>query len=743
MKPNPDTISKRTYKFTDTIHIQTQGTSLVLGVADTVYQVYHGARIPHADTLLNAGPAHPTEEYYPVYSTFGTEDNYGALRMTHPDGSLSTELTYDHHTSEENDRGSLTTIHLVDSVKGVRVILHFQSYSASDVIEQWVSIGNENGRGGDLTVHSAPACDAVFTHATDYFLTTFAGLWERESEIQEEKLRMGTKVLDNRYGTWSSFGFNPSFMVSFDQPACEDSGCVLAGALAWTGAWSMKFDLNSGIISYDNQSRQAFNIRAGSNEVAADYKLANGEYYQTPKLITTFTDQGKGQASRNLHRWARQYGLRNGDQERPILLNSWEGAYFNFDEHTLLGMMDNLADMGGEMFVLDDGWFGNGEYARNGADAGLGDWQVNTEKLPCGLSYLAKQANNRGLKFGIWVEPEMVNPKSQLFTDHPEWAIHQPERDAILYRNQLVLDLSNPDVQEFVYRSVADLLTENPEISYIKWDCNRNIMNPGSHYLTSDRQTHLWVDYVRGLYSVYEKLIREFPQVMIQVCASGGGRIDYGALKYHHEFWASDNTDALQRIFIQWGLGHIYPSIASASHVSICPNHQTGRSVPLKFRFDVAMSGRMGLELNPQEMSPDELRYVKQAVACYKQIRPIVQFGDLYRLCAPQGNDIASIQYIYHQEAIVFVYKIKHHLGQALPRLKLKGLDSEKTYHLSEINKVDGTIHSTDVGKEISGAVLRHAGIPLTLTKEYASALFLISEVETVSSSQSLPIISE
>ena len=726
---NSNTIYKRSYQFSDSIHIQTKRTSLVLGIAETVYQIHHGARLDEVDTLMRSGLAAQAEEYYAVYSSFGVEDNHGALRITHPDGSLSTELSYDKHFTEEKPYGSYTSIDLTDKVKGVRVTLHFQAYTEEDVIEQWVTITNENGQDGALTVHEAPASGIVYTHASDYYLTTFTGLWEREGEVQEEKLQMGAKVLDNRYGTWSSFGFNPAFMLSFDQPACEDSGSVLVGALAWTGAWKMKFDLNYGIINHDTKSRQALNVRAGSNDVAADYKLADGESYETPKLITSFTDQGKGEATRNLHKWARKYGLRDGDQQRPILLNSWEGAYFNFDEATLLSMMNNLAEMGGEMFVLDDGWFGNGENARNGSRAGLGDWQVNTEKLPNGLTYLAEQANDRWLEFGIWVEPEMVNPKSQLFTDHPEWAIHQPERDAILYREQLVLDLSNPEVQEFVYKSVADLLAENPKISYVKWDCNRNFMNVGSTYLSADKQTHLWLDYVKGLYGVYERLAKNFPKVMIQVCASGGGRIDYGALKYHHEFWASDNTDALQRIFIQWGLGHIYPSIASASHVSICPNHQTGRTLPLKFRFDVAMSGRMGLELDPKDMSAEELCFVKEAVACYKEIRPVVQFGDLYRLYSPYDNDIAAIEYLYGGRAIAFVYKIKHHLGQAIPKFKVKGLDPTKMYRLDELNTSSDVLHSTSVGKVISGAILMNVGISLTMLKEYDSATFSFTEV--------------
>ena len=360
------------------------------------------------------------------------------------------------------------------------------------------------------------------------------------------------------------------------------------------------------------------------------------------------------------------------------------------------------------------------------ANAGLGDWQVNREKLPNGLDYLVDAAHERGLKFGIWMEPEMVNQQSELYTNHPEWVIRQSNRYNTLYRNQLTLDLANPEVCEFVYQSVATILKSHPGISYVKWDCNRSFTNIGSSYLTAQNQTHLWKDYVDGLYGVYHRLEKEFPEVMLQVCASGGGRIDYGALKHHHEFWASDNTDALQRLFIQWGVEHIYPAQACAAHVSMCPNHQTGRTLPLKYRFDVAMSARMGLELNPADMDQDELAFVRSAVADYKKIRPVVQRGDLYRLMSPYDGNFAALMYRADDVAVVFVYKVSHHLGQFMPTLKLKGMSEKLNYKLTEINQVDGRTHCSDVGRSMLGGTLMRKGLKIQLPQNYDSAVFLL-----------------
>lgn len=719
-------IYKVEYEFSDEVAVHTRNTSIILGVSDQVYEIYRGGRVAHSDELVTSGSVEAGEELPLAYSAFGGHMHHAALRVTYHDHSLSTELVYESHRVERIDSNrEQTSITLKERLKPFWVTLHYLAYEQEDVIEQWVEIRHEEE--GEVTLHEYPSAEVSFANITDdYYLTSFYGLWERESSVQEERLAMGKKVIETRYGTWSSFDYNPSFILGIGGPVNEDHGEVLAGALAWSGAWRMSFDHGFGKLSHDVRERRQLSITAGVNPFAAEYHLKPEENFETPRMILTYSLEGKGVASRNLHRWARRYGLRDGEKVRPVLLNSWEGAYFDFDEAKLVSMMDGVVEMGGEMFVLDDGWFGNGEHARNAANAGLGDWQVNRDKLPRGLDYLVDAAQDRGLKFGLWVEPEMVNRQSDLFVQHPEWVIQQPDRYNMLYRNQLTLDLSNPEVCEFVYESVASILREHPRIAYVKWDCNRSFTNIGSSYLTAENQTHLWKDYVEGLYGVYRRLEKNFPEVMLQVCASGGGRIDFGALRHHHEFWASDNTDALQRIFIQWGIGHIYPAQACAAHVSMCPNHQTGRTLPLKFRFDVAMSARMGLELNPVDMDADELGFVTSAVADYKRIRTVVQHGDLYRLLSPYDGDFTAIMYQLDGVAVVFVYKIAHHLGQLMPTLQLKGLDEGGRYQLSELNQIDKQSHCSDIDRLYTGGVLMHKGLRVQLVSEFDSAVFLL-----------------
>ncbi len=731
MQLNATMIYKTVYRVETVIDICTKNSSLVLGVnseTGELLQFYYGERLQAPSEVIPHGEVAKGQEFTAAYSAFGGADNTPALRVRHSDGTLCTELVYQSHSvKQEDDNQTVTSVMLKDKHYPFFVELNYLTYHNEDVIETWACFNHSED--GEVVLNEYPSIELTFgKRYNDYYLTTFQGLWEREHSLQEEKLSLGKKVLDNRYGTWSSFGFNPSFMLSLNEPSTETSGQVVAGALAWSGAWKITFDCNHGKLYHDTTERQLLSIKAGTDSFAADYHLTTDERFETPKFIMTYSNVGRGKVSRNFHRWARNHGLREGEMNRPIVLNSWEGAYFDFDEAKLLSMMDGVQEMGGEMFVLDDGWFGNGDCARNSSTAGLGDWQVNRDKLPNGLSYLGDEAKKRGLKFGIWMEPEMVNPKSELFKTHPEWVIHQPNREAILYRNQLLLDLTNPDVQEFVFESVATKLRETPEISYVKWDCNRSFTNVGSTYLDKDHQTHIWVDYVKGLYSVYDRLAEEFPKVIFQACASGGGRIDYGILKRNHEFWTSDNTDPMQRIFIQWGTSYLYPACAMAAHVSISPNHQTGRATPIKFRFDVAMTGRLGLELNPKQMPMEELEFAKNAVTLYKEIRPVVQRGDLYRLASPYEQNYSSLMYVTEdqKEAVLFAFNVNHKLGNNFYPIRLQGLDPVAKYKIIEVNKHDKHHLKID-DATFSGDFLMKYGLHLDLDREYDSAVFRLS----------------
>ena len=398
------------------------------------------------------------------------------------------------------------------------------------------------------------------------------------------------------------------------------------------------------------------------------------------------------------------------------------------------GMIQDIASLGGELFVMDDGWFG-GKYKRSKDNAALGDWSVDTEKLPGGIESLISETKRNGIKFGIWIEPEMTNTKSELFEKHPDWIVC-PEGRAPDYGRggtQLLLDLSNPEVQDFVFGVVDELKTKYPELAYIKWDANMSLSSFGSSYLPKKKQSHLYIEYIRGLRKVLERIQAKYPDLVMQACASGGGRANYGILPWFDEFWVSDNTDALQRIYMQWGHSYFFPSAAMASHVSASPNHQTGRRIPIKFRFDVAMSARLGMEMQPKDMSKEELAFSKRAIATYKEIRPLVQFGDLYRLISPyEGKGVSSLMYCSEdkRQAVFFAYKLEHFVNQEIPDFKMDGLNPDASYRVTEINLTDNAkpIHAS--GKVFTGKFLMEQGLYLPLPKEFSSRILKVEQVD-------------
>ena len=403
-------------------------------------------------------------------------------------------------------------------------------------------------------------------------------------------------------------------------------------------------------------------------------------------------------------------------------------------------MMGDIASMGGELFVMDDGWFGD-KYPRNTDNSSLGDWVVDKRKLPEGIEGLLRDAKKHGINFGIWIEPEMSNTTSELYEKHPDWILKAPEREPVLGRGgtQVVLDLANPEVQDFIFQVVDNLMTSYPEIDYIKWDANMGIMNHGSNYLTKDNQSHMYIEYHRGFEKVCQRIRAKYPDLTIQACASGGGRANWGCLPYFDEFWVSDNTDALQRIYMQWGTSYFFPAIAMASHISAAPNHQTFRTIPLKYRIDVAMSGRLGMEIQPKNMTDEEKALCKQAIADYKQIRPIVQFGDIYRLVSPYDRlGVASLMYTTPEKdkAVFYWWKTEHFVNEHLPRVKMAGLNPDKQYRIKELNRIDNQPLSFE-GKSFSGEFLMSNGleIPYKHTvdyhkqNDYASRVLLLEEV--------------
>ncbi|WP_303344171.1 alpha-galactosidase, partial [uncultured Muribaculum sp.] len=429
---------------------------------------------------------------------------------------------------------------------------------------------------------------------------------------------------------------------------------------------------------------------------------------------------------RNLHDWARNYSLKDGMGSRLTLLNNWENTGFNFNQDVLAQLMKEAKDLGVDMFLLDDGWFGN-KYPRKDDRAGLGDWEVTHDKLPGGIAALVDSARNAGVKFGIWIEPEMVNPKSELFEKHRDWVIMQPNRDTYYYRNQLVLDMSNPKVQDHVYGVVDDILTENPEVAYFKWDCNSPITNIYSPYC-KDKQGQLYIDHVRGVYNVLKRIKAKYPDVPMMLCSGGGARCDYEALKYFTEFWCSDNTDPVERIYIQWGFSQFFPSKAMAAHVT-----SWNRNTSMKFRTDVASMCKLGFDIGLKEMTPDELAYCRQAVANWKALQPAVMDGDLYRLVSPYESNHAAVDYVSKDKnlAILYAFDINPRFQEKLLPVKLQGLDPDKRYKVEEINLMPGR-RSTLArnGEVLSGDYLMKVGLDAFTSSRNTSRVVKLTAME-------------
>jgi len=639
------------------------------------------------------------------------------LSVKHADGNLSTELIYLSHETIDTDKNQrITTIKLQDALYPLFVDLNITAYQEQGVITQQVNITHrENGCIELQSFYSG----YLNLKAQQYHLTHFHGSWAGEMKPTEERLTPGSKSVESKKGVRTTQTDNSGFLLSLGQPTQEDTGEVIGGSLAWSGNYRMNFEVDE----YLN-----LNVLGGMNPFASAYTISNTEKFQTPALVLSYSDRGIGQLSRNFHSWVRRYNLRHGSSARLIVLNSWEGAYFSFDQNTMTNMIDQAAELGAEVFVLDDGWFGN-RHPRNSDSAGLGDWQVNQSKLPGGISYLANYANAKGLKFGIWIEPEMLNPESDLAREHPDWIVQRPGREKLLWRNQLVLDMTNPAVQSFVFSVVDALKVSVPNIDYIKWDANRHIENIGSHYLAKDKQSHFWIDYTKALYNVYERVRAKYPDLTMQVCASGGGRLDFGSLGYHDEFWASDNTDPMTRILLQYATNLFYPAMATAAHISTSPNQQTGISSPLKFRADVAMTGRLGVELQAKDLQGGEREFLKSTLSTYKSIREIIQFGDLYRMHTPvDGSGWTSLCYVTgnRREAVMFLFSTQAHGRGIYPTVRLKGLDPHSKYQVEEIN-IGEKAHWVD-DRSLSGEYLMNVGVNFDVTLAYESVVLRLSE---------------
>ncbi len=636
-----------------------------------------------------------------------------AVSVRHADGNTSTVLHYLRHETTPEESGSLTRIELKDAHYPFHVDLMFRTREQEDIIEQWSVI--RNGSDGEILLRDFASASLTF-QGDENWLTHFHGSWANEMNIAESRLTAGTKLIENRYGTMGNLYVAPHFLLGLGGPVRENEGTVLLGSLAWSGNFALNFE-----VGLPGRLR----VNAGIHPESSERHLPPGETFTTPRFIYTLSTRGAGEGSRRFHRWARKYGTRINGKPQFVLNNNWEATGFDFDEAKILDIIQASKDLGAELFLLDDGWFANGENARINDKAGLGDWEPNRERLPNGLKPLVDGAKSTGIEFGIWVEPEMVNVKSELYTNHPDWIVTQPHRPLSFRRNQLVLDMSRPEVREHAFRCIDETLKSAPGTVYLKWDSNSYMTHPGSSHLGPDRQSHLYVDFIHNLYQVMERVAEAYPDLTVMICSGGGGRVDYGSLAWFQQFWPSDNTDPLRRIPMQHAYSYFFPAATISSHVT----HAGQR--PPKFAFDVAMSGRLGMDLDPRKMPEEELATSKQGIEVYKtHLRDVVQFGDLYRLEAPGSGPRSSLNYVLEDrsKAALFAWQTADDESAAARTVKPGGLDPERRYRIEEVNVKPGDTSKLELHEQSrSGRELMEEGIKLPLARQFDSAVLLFT----------------
>ncbi len=703
-----------------TVRVSTNNTDLVLKVSPKgrLYQVYFGDKLKNAADYDNltwntyaASDGAVSTRGHEVYAGSGNEDYFEpAVAITHADGNMTTYLYYKGVETKAIEGGTETIITLQDNKYPDTVKLHYAAYDKENVIKAWTEISHNEKHPVTLWRYSSTM---LYFDASKYFLTSYHSDWAKEGQPETVQLTAGKKIIDTKLGTRAAMHTEPFFELGLNEPAKENEGNVVLGTIGWTGNFRFTFEV-------DNVG--GLRVIPAINPYASDYKLRAGETFTTPEFIFTTSSTGVGQASRNLHDWARRYQVNMGMGDRLSLLNNWENTGFDFDQKSLAELMKDAKDLGVDMFLLDDGWFAN-KYPRKDDHAGLGDWDVTHSKLPEGIPGLVRDAKAAGVKFGIWVEPEMVNPKSELFEKHPDWVIQQSNRETYYYRNQLVLDISNPKVQDYVFGVVDRIMTENPDVAYFKWDCNSPITNIYSPYHKAN-QGNTYIDHVRGVYNVMSRIKAKYPNLPMMLCSGGGGRMDYEALKYFTEFWCSDDTDPYERLYIQWSLSKFFPAKTMGSHVT-----NWNKKTSVKFRTDVCSSCKLGFDIDLKPLKgTDDYTFVQQAVKNWSRLKPVILDGDQYRLVSPYETDHSALNYVSKDKshAVLFAYNL--HPRYKEPRLlkvRMQGLDPQRQYTVEEINLMPGTQSTFDFnGKRFSGDYLMKVGLDVLTPDEGTSHVF-------------------
>ncbi|QQD16021.1 alpha-galactosidase [Sphingobacterium sp. UDSM-2020] len=699
------------------IILETADIALVLNVEENkdVNMVYLGNKLSKSDEYTQVTTqykqAHDyTSMYQSAYAASGTRNLLEpAISVEHADGNQSLDLKYIDHKNDISTAGKQhVTIFMKDDLYPFYVELHYLANYQDNIFEQWTVIRHEEKKNVKLTKFASANLNLK---SDDFYLRSYHGDWIAEMQPETERLTHGIKTLDSKLGTRTNLLMSSYFAIGMDKIWNETQGTVLLGGLDWSGNFR---------IDFEKDPQDNLRIIAGINNYASHYALKPKTPFVTPKFTYTLSTKGVGEGSRNFHRWAKNNRLVDGNGERLTLLNNWESTYFDFDEKKIFHLLENTKKLGVDLFLLDDGWFGN-KYPRNADTSALGDWTENKKKLPNGIASITKEADKVGVKFGIWVEPEMISPKSELYEKKPKWVVKQTNRPEYYFRNQLVLDLSNPEVQDFVFNTLDQLLQKNPSLAYIKWDCNAVIYNAYSSFQSD--QNNFYVDYTLSLYKILERFRAKYPKLPMMLCSGGGGRIDYGALNYFSEYWPSDNTDPYDRIFMQYENSLFFPAIGSANHVT------TFGKQDLKFKIDVAMMGKMGFDLNLEELRPEELSFAQKAVKTYDNIKDIVWHGDLYRFSNPRENNYASLAYINSDKskAVMFNYlTFYNHVFKTTKPIKWQGLDPNKSYRVQEINlyQDDKTIAEDLI---LSGDFLMNIGLNPVLENNRRSVVILLT----------------
>ena len=634
------------------------------------------------------------------YPSYGNTDlRMPAYQVKLPNGTRITDLAYKSYEiiqgkprlnglpavyTESDAEADTLLITLKDELIGLEVILSYTVFAEYDAVIRSTKISNKGK--ADLELLRALSMSIDFDHA-EYDMMSLSGSWARERHVVRRPLVNGTQSIESRRGA-SGHSENP-FMALLSRDTTESSGEVYGFSFVYSGNF---------LASAEVDQYKTTRVVMGINPFDFNWRLETGEEFQTPEVVMVYSGSGLGEMSRTYHKLYRNRLARGKFRNalRPIVINNWEATYFDFNEDKLKAIAKEASKLGIEMFVLDDGWFGK----RNSDNCSLGDWFVDTAKLPGGLKSLVDAVKEYGMGFGLWFEPEMISPDSELYRAHPDWCLHVPDRHRSLGRNQLILDFSRKDVQDAVIEMISGVLS-SAGITYVKWDMNRNMSEVGSDLLPAGRQMETAHRYMLGLYRVMDTITGNFPDILFESCSGGGGRFDPGILYYMPQNWTSDDTDGVERLKIQYGTSMVYPSSAMTAHVSAVPNHQTGRNTSLEFRGNVAMAGNFGYELDVTKMTEEEKQSVKEQVGVYKEIRELVQYGDFYRLLSPFNGNVTAWIYVSEdkKEAAVFCYKVLTTPNDALFRFRLAGLKEEALYSVNGSETV------------ISGAQLMNYGL--------------------------------